>query len=218
MNRIITIYFFDKKQNSVLILLAMLSLALMLLRVKITHEIYLLFLIWNLLLSFIPYFLSSKIKTTIPGTLTFYSILLTWLLFLPNAFYLITDFIHLHHFHNLQYLFDTLLLSSFTVAGFYSGILSLFDIQFLLQMKYSAKKCRLLMGILIYLTAFGIYLGRILRFNSWDIVRHPFTLFFTSYKSIQNVETIVFTIVLGTFILVIYTISYSLNNKTIKSW
>lgn len=213
MNKILTIYFLNKKQNPVLILLAIVSLTLILLRVKITQEVYLLFLIWNLFLAYIPYFLSSEIKNIVPGTFTFYSVLLIWLLFLPNSFYLITDFVHLHHVTKFQFVFDAILLSCFTVAGFYSGILSLFTIQFLLQMKYTVKKSWLLIGTIVYLSAFGIYLGRILRFNSWDILRHPFSLFSNSYKSIQNSETLLFTIVLGTFILLSYRLAHSLLNK-----
>jgi uncharacterized membrane protein len=218
MNKILTVYLLEKKQNSILILLALVSLGLLLLRVKFTQEIYLLFLIWNLFLAYIPYFLSYNIKTVVPGTFSFYFIGITWLLFLPNSFYLITDFIHVHHFNNYQYLFDILLLTSFTIAGFYSGVLSLFDIHFLLQMKYSLKKSWLQIGVIIYLSAFGIYLGRILRFNSWDIIRHPFTLFYHSWKSIQNSETLLFSLALGTLIFIIYFISYSYNNKKIKSW
>lgn len=213
MNKILTIYFLNKKQNPVLILLAIVSLTLILLRVKITQEVYLLFLIWNLFLAYIPYFLSSEIKNIVPGTFTFYSVLLIWLLFLPNSFYLITDFVHLHHITKFQFVFDAILLSCFTVAGFYSGVLSLFTIQFLLQMKYTVKKSWLLIGTIVYLSAFGIYLGRILRFNSWDILRHPFSLFSNSYKSIQNSETLLFTIVLGTFILLSYRLAHSLLNK-----
>ena len=218
MNKILSVYLLDKKQNSILILLALLSLGLILLRVKFTREIYLLFLIWNLFLAYIPYFLSSKINTLVPGTFSFYSMGIIWLLFLPNSFYLITDFVHLHHFNRYQYLFDVLLLSSFTIAGLYSGILSLFDMHLLLQMKYNLRKSWLLIAGIIYLSAFGIYLGRILRFNSWDIIRHPFTLFYNSWKSIQNCETLLFTLVLGTLILIIYSILYSFNNNKIKSW
>lgn len=219
MNEILTVYLFNKKQNSGLVLLAMLSLMLMLLRVKITHDIYLLFLIWNLFLGYIPYALSSKIKTTIPGTFQFYALFFGWLLFLPNAFYLLTDFVHLHHVSSLQYLFDALLLTSFTIAGFYAGITSLFHIHGLLEMKYETKNCKLLIIAICYLASFGIYLGRILRFNSWDILSHPIDLFYNILKSIFNSDAYVFTLVLGTFILLIYSFSYSfLNKKSIKSW
>ncbi|HNP32707.1 MAG TPA: DUF1361 domain-containing protein [Flavobacterium sp.] len=219
MNRILTIYLFNKKQNSCLILMGILSLTLMLLRVKITHDIYLLFLIWNLFLGYIPYALSSKIKTAVPGTFIFYALFFGWIIFLPNAFYLLTDFIHLHHSSDLQYLFDALLLTSFTIAGFYAGIVSLFHIHRILEMKYETKKCFLIIFAICYLTSFGIYLGRILRFNSWDILSHPIELFYNILKNIFNSDVYEFTILLGSFIFLIYSISFSLlNKKPIKSW
>ncbi|WP_162128467.1 DUF1361 domain-containing protein [Flavobacterium phycosphaerae] len=197
----------------------MLPIALILLRVKLTHEIYLLFLIWNLFLAYIPCLLSSKIKTTVPNTLSFYLILLSWLLFLPNTFYLITDFIHLRHINSQQYTFDIVLLSSFTIAGFYAGLLSLKDIHLLLQMKYNRQKCWSIISCIIYLSAFAIYLGRILRFNSWDILSNPISLLYYSSKSIFNFDTVLFTITFGSFLWLVYNIFFYLTNKTIiKSW
>lgn len=216
MNKIVTIYLFNKKQNSGLILLALLSVALMLLRVKITHEIYLLFLIWNLFLGYIPYFFSYKIKTAIPGTIPFYVLLLGWLLFIPNSFYLITDFVHLHYNSGKQYLFDAILLTSFTIAGFYAGITSLFHIHSLLEMKFTPSKCRIIIVAILYLSAFGVYLGRILRFNSWDILSHPINLFNTVFRIIFEAEVYYFTAVLGTFILLVYLLSNLLFHKKSK--
>jgi uncharacterized membrane protein len=217
MNKLLTLYLFDKKQDTALVLLGLQSIALMLLRVKLTHDMYLLFLIWNLFLAYVPYFLSSKIKTTVPNTFSFYIILLSWLLFLPNTFYLITDFVHLHHINSRQYVFDIVLLSSFTLAGFYAGLLSLTDIHQVLQMKYSTKNCWLIIILIIYLSAFGIYLGRMLRFNSWDVLSCPVSLIYHSSKSMFNSETVLFTVALGTFLLLIYGGFFALLNK-IKSW
>lgn len=217
MNKILTIYFLDKKQNPYLVLFGLLSITLMLLRVKLTHDIYLLFLIWNLILGYIPYFLSSQIKITVPGTFTFYLLFLGWILFLPNSFYLLTDFVHLHHNSDLQYLFDALLLSCFSIAGFYAGISSMLHIHGLLEMKYSSQKCRCLIVILCYLSSFGVYLGRILRFNSWDILSNPVDLFSNILNSMQGYHTYEFTFLFGTFILIIYAVSHLLSDiKTIK--
>jgi len=219
MNKILIIYLFNKKQNSGLVVLAFLSILLMLLRVKITHDIYLLFLVWNLFLGYIPYFISSRIRLTLPGTLGFYLLLCGWFLLLPNAFYLITDFVHLHYSNSSQYLFDALLLSSFTIAGLYAGIASLFHIHHLLVMKYSNKKCWLIIVSICYLSGFGVYLGRVLRFNSWDILSHPIDLFCNVFISVLNYETYYFTGILGTFIVIIYSFSYLIfNKKIITSW
>lgn len=217
MNKILTIYFLDKKQNPYLVLFGLLSITLMLLRVKITHDIYLLFLIWNLILGYIPYFLSSQIKITVPGTFKFYLLFFGWLLFLPNSFYLLTDFVHLHHNSDLQYLFDALLLTCFSLAGFYAGISSMLHIHRLLEMKYSSQKSKRLIITLCYLSSFGVYLGRILRFNSWDILSNPVDLFSNILNSIQGYHAYEFTFLFGTFILIIYSISTLLSdNKTIK--
>lgn len=213
MSKILTIYLFNKKQNSNLVLLAFLSLILILLRVKITHDIYLLFLLWNLALAYIPYMLSSKIKSTPPGTFTFYTLLFAWLLFIPNSFYLLTDFIHLHHSNSLQYLFDAVILSCFTVAGFYAGIVSLLQIHKLGEMKFSQKVCDYLIIVICYLISFGIYLGRILRFNSWDIISNPIALVWNILKSLFRLEAYIFTLVMGTFILLIYAFIYVILNK-----
>lgn len=218
MNRILTIYFFNRKQNANLIILGILSITLLLLRVKLTHDMYLLFLIWNLFLGYIPYSLSSEIKATVPGTYKFYLLLLGWLLFIPNSFYLLTDFVHLHHFSDLQYLFDALLLTCFSIAGFYAGISSMLHIRSLLEMKYSHKTCRRLLISLCYISAFGVYLGRILRFNSWDILSNPVKLSATILKSLDNFHVYEFTFLFGTFIVIVYGISHLLSDpKSIES-
>jgi uncharacterized membrane protein len=213
MNKILTIYLFNKKQNASLVLLALLSVTLMLLRVKITQDIYLLFLIWNLFLGYIPYFLSNELKNTIPGTFKFYILFFGWLIMLPNSFYLLTDFVHLHHANDLQYLFDALLLACFSVAGFYAGISSLLHIHQLLEMKYSVQKSRRLIVTICFLASFGVYLGRILRFNSWDILSNPIELSISIFNSILNPETYRFTLLFGTFIIIIYSISYLVSNE-----
>jgi uncharacterized membrane protein len=176
----------------------------MLLRVKITHEIYLLFLIWNLFLAFLPYFFSSKLIETIPGTFRFYGLLFLWLLFLPNSFYLITDFVHLHYITHLQFGYDAILLSCFTIAGFYAGCVSMMQIHFLLELKYVKQKAQTIIISISYLSAFGVYLGRILRFNSWDIITNPIHLLTTILETVFKTESILFTIALGTLILIVY--------------
>ncbi len=216
MNKILTIYFFNRRLNPYLIALALLSVFLMLLRVKITHDIYLLFLVWNLFLGYIPYFISSELKKTVPGTPKFYLLCFAWLLFLPNSFYLLTDFVHLHHNSDLQFLFDALLLACFSTAGFYAGICSMIHIHGLIQMKYSARRCRRTIVFLCYLSSFGVFLGRILRFNSWDVLSNPIALFSDILTSMQSLATFEFTFLFGTFILIVYRISHLLiDEKTL---
>lgn len=211
MNKLITIYVLNRKQNTTIWLLSIVSIALLLLRVKITHSMYLLFLIWNLFLAVIPYFLSSniyanffnpnkKIQNTISAII--------WLLFIPNTFYILTDFTHLHFKNIFQYGLDMLIISSFSFAGFYAGLLSLHHIHQLVFAKYGSKVSNLFIVNISFLSAFGIYIGRILRFNSWDIISKPIHLANTSIKALFNLETILYTFQLGIIILASYIIFY----------
>lgn len=188
---------------------------MLLLRVKLTHSIYLLFLLWNLFLAAIPYFISSTIKTDFrlrKSNLKNLGSIIIWLLFIPNTFYLITDFVHLNPSNLLHYIFDFALLSSFTIAGFYFGILSIHTIYKQIQFFYSNTISRIFLISISYLCAFGIYIGRVLRFNSWDIISNPFSLIKSILDSIFLLETVIFSIELGTLILVVNSIYIQFNS------
>ena len=143
MNKLITIYILNRKQDTAVWLASIVAITLLLLRVKITQSMFLLFLIWNLFLAIIPYYLSSSIYTNFftSGKKIQNSIYaLVWLLFIPNTFYILTDFTHLHYHNKLQFGLDMLILSSFSFAGFYLGLLSLHHIHHLTKAKYGSKK------------------------------------------------------------------------------
>lgn len=215
MNNLIRIYILNKKQNNYLIISSLIAIAMLLLRVKLTHSIYLLFLLWNLFLAAIPYSLSTIIKTDFRlrrSNLKNLGIIIIWLLFIPNTFYLITDFVHLNPSNLYRYIFDFALLSSFTIAGFYFGILSINTIYKQIQFFYSNTISRIFLISISYLCAFGIYIGRVLRFNSWDIISNPFSLIKSILDSIFLLETVVFSIELGTLILVVNSIYIQFNS------
>lgn len=218
MNKILTIYILNRKQDTAVWLASLVAITLLLLRVKITHSMYLLFLICNLFLAIVPYFLSSSIYNNFfdKGKKRQNSIYaLAWLLFIPNTFYILTDFTHLHFKNPFQFCLDLLILSSFSFAGFYLGLLSLQHIQQLTIAKYDNKIGNLFIVIISFLSAFGIYLGRILRFNSWDIISKPMELVYKSIYALLSFETIIYTLQLGIIILISYIIFYhwKLNNS-----
>jgi uncharacterized membrane protein len=72
--------------------------------------------------------------------------------------------------------FDLTLILSFAWNGILVGMLSIRKMEMLL-----ATKGKFISGVVIcavmWLNAFGIYIGRFLRFNSWDVIANPFTLF-----------------------------------------
>ncbi len=211
MNKIITIYILNRKQDTAVWLVSVLAITLLLLRVKITNSTYLLFLIWNLFLAYIPYFLSSSIYKNFFNTSkktqnSFYG--LVWLLFIPSSFYILTDFTHLHFKTTFQFSLDMLIISGFSFVGFYVGLLSIQTIRQLVIAKYGNTKGNIFILTISFLSAFGIYLGRVLRFNSWDIISKPIQLAYTSIYALFSFETIIYTLQFGTIILISYILFY----------
>lgn len=216
MNKFITIYILNRKQDTAVWLASLVAITLLLLRVKITHSMYLLFLIWNLFLAFIPYFLSSNIYNNFfdrskKTQNNIYTVI--WLIFIPNTFYILTDFTHLHFENTFQFGLDILILACFSFVGFYVGLQSLHHIHQLAKAKYGNKTGKLFIIIISFLSAFGIYLGRVLRFNSWDIISNPSELAYQSIYALYNIETIIYTLQLGIIILISYIIFYHWKQK-----
>jgi uncharacterized membrane protein len=88
------------KLNLFLLLNSLFCVALLLLRVYVTGSLFYGFLVWNLFLAAIPYVISTGLSNTVwmkKQSLVLVIILGIWLLFLPNAPYLITDLMHLRH-------------------------------------------------------------------------------------------------------------------------
>lgn len=101
---------------------------------------------------------------------------IAWLLLIPNAFYMITDLFHLFQRENIPLWFDLVLLMSFAWNGMILGFLSVRQMEKNLSSIVPGFKEGLFVGGIMFLNSFGVYLGRYLRFNSWDIISNPFNL------------------------------------------
>lgn len=167
-----------------LLISCLFSCVLVCTRVLITNQFTYLFLIWNLFLAIIPYLISEWLSMNIPVIENKWKrsiTLLLWLLFIPNSFYILTDLVHLDHFNSAPKWFDLLLLLSFSWNGLVLGILSIRKVELIAGLSISGNfKFRnlkpLFLFVIMWLNAFGIYIGRYLRFNSWDIIMQPFSL------------------------------------------
>lgn len=216
MNNIIQLFYTQKKINYSIVLFSMYCLSLLLIRAKITQSIYLFFLLWNLVLAIIPYFISLYTSSHLIkiNKWILYLLLFTWLAFIPNSFYIITDLVHVVRSEGNLFYFDLLLISSFAIIGFFIGLISIFQIENILKYKnFNPKYQWAFLFIISYLNGFGIYIGRVLRFNSWDILSNPTKLFTTLFIELFSLETILFTFHFGTFILITY---YFLKNTLLN--
>ena len=145
-------------------------------RVVYTGNRFYLFLIWNLFLAWIPFAVSLLIeKVQSRGRRPALLVLLAavWLLFFPNAPYIITDFIHLAPRRAAPLWFDVLLIASFAWTGLLLGLVSLNRVQRLISSAAGALVGWLSAAGALLLAAFGIYIGRCEVRNSWDIVLRP---------------------------------------------
>ncbi len=191
--------FRDKQQFHLFVLLSMFSLfasSLLLYRlqrigfdytlVQSPRDLYrmrgiptFLFLVWNLILAWIPYLLSLGLAPMYRWSrsrILICLILVAWLVFFPNAPYILTDLLHLKSRHPMPFWYDLMLIVSYAWTGLLLGFVSLMEAQYFLGELLPARLVRTLTFCAILLGSFGIYIGRFQRWNSWDIITNPFGL------------------------------------------
>jgi uncharacterized membrane protein len=135
-----------------------------------------LWLAWNLVLAWIPFALALAIhdghrQGTRPAGLAVLGVV--WLLFFPNAPYILTDYVHLEPHAAAPLWFDALLISAFALAGLLLGFGSLYLVQAVVRDRFGALAGWAAAIAAIALSSVGIYLGRFLRVNSWDVFTNP---------------------------------------------
>jgi uncharacterized membrane protein len=146
-------------------------------RVYLSRTAVFAFLGWNLILAWIPYLLSLWADYLqrhyprywwglfVPGVL--------WLTFLPNASYIVTDFWHLTERPPVPIWYDIGLLAVFSLSGLFLAVLSLQVMQRLVRYYAGSTVSWLFVMVVTGLSGLGVYLGRFLRWNSWDLLLHP---------------------------------------------
>jgi uncharacterized membrane protein len=140
--------------------------------------------------------------------ITIFILLVIWLLFFPNAPYILTDLFHLRLKSAMPKWFDLILILSFAWTGLVFGYLSLWDIEKILSKSLSQIWISLISVCLLFIGSFGIYLGRYLRWNSWDIINEPFNLIYDISDRLINPfdhpRTWGVTLFMGIFLNMIY--------------
>ncbi|MEO6183558.1 MAG: DUF1361 domain-containing protein [Verrucomicrobiota bacterium] len=133
-------------------------------------------LVWNLILAWVPVgfamlawrLKASRLALLVCGFL--------WLLFFPNCGYILTDLVHLRERPPVPFWFDLVLIQSFILLGLVLGFVSLYKMQELVANFLGRWASWLFVLLVICLTGFGIYLGRVQRWNSWDLFVNPIDL------------------------------------------
>ena len=145
------------------------------------------FLIWNLVLAWVPLVLAlaayANARRGASGASVAFGLL--WLLFFPNAPYLLTDFIHLRETPTTPLWYDALMLASFAWTGLVLGYASLYLMQMIWQRAVGTLSW---LGVVaaLALASFGVYVGRFLRLNSWDALVRPRRLAHVIHANLEN--------------------------------
>ena len=187
-----------------------LSIILVVGRVLMTGRLLFLFLIWNLFLALIPFAISTMLGIA-KGPLRARLLVpvgAAWLLFFPNAPYILTDLFHLERRAGVPFWYDLALILSCAWNGLMLAYASLADMQRLVQRRLGTGAGWAFATVALLLSSFGIYLGRYLRFNSWDVLANPLTLFYDIVNRILHPfsfpGTWGVTLVFGVFLLIGY--------------
>ena len=135
-------------------------------------------LIWNLFLAWIPFILAylahavSWRRSWIYLVIPFVAFL--WLIFFPNAPYMLTDLQDLaRRAGDAPLWYDVIIVVWCSWTGMLLGVISLYLMQDIVMRTFGRAAGWAFVFIISGLSSFGIYIGRFVRLNSWDILQNP---------------------------------------------
>lgn len=196
------------------------GVALVIARMVFTHNYRYAFLVWNLFLAWLPLIFAlmarDSFKNGAKNNWRFRALSSAWLLFLPNAPYIFTDVIHLLNGRFQHFWLDLTLILICALTGLVLGFVSLYLMQGVVSRMFGQAVSWLFIAAATGLSGFGIYLGRFLRFNSWDVLTRPGKLFngLTDWAAnpMANSHTLAFPALFAAFLFIAYVMLYALTH------
>jgi glycosyltransferase involved in cell wall biosynthesis/uncharacterized membrane protein len=177
-------------------------------------------IVWNLVLAWIPLglalFVSHRpVADKSPRVLAAATL---WLIFLPNAPYMLTDLKYVGTGGRVPVLYDALLFSAAAWTGLLLGFTSLFLMHAAARRIYRAPTAWALVACALALSSFGVYLGRVPRANSWDLFLHPASLGAGAVRGLHDPRAILLTVLLTAFLFAGYLAVHSLGAGASTIW
>ncbi|QAA35093.1 hypothetical protein C1I91_27545 [Clostridium manihotivorum] len=202
------------------------------------------FMVWNLFLAWIPLEIIDliiRINNSFKAKNVFvinYILWILWILFYPNSPYMVTDFIHIignkyvlsRPIHpnyaitnrimfndNFKIWLDFVNIAIGVWLGYIVGFIALNKAHKTFFRKLGFAKSWLIVFLINIISGYAIYLGRFIRWNSWDIITKPKNIFIILLNNI-NRKSFYFTILFGGFMFILYLIHYAItiNNKLVE--
>ncbi len=158
------------------VLSSLLGVAFFVVRVWWTDSTLHRFLMWNLFLAWIPFvcavWMVSMYRRRASAWLYIFPSIV-WLLFFPNAAYLVTDLYNLQNMPPVPFWYDIGFFATLAWTGLLLAVASLQIVQRMVKQSFGVVWSWFVVLIVVGLNGVGIYLGRFLRWNSWDVVTDP---------------------------------------------
>lgn len=192
-------------------------------RVAWTWERRYAFLIWNLFLAWLPLVFAmlaceASRQNELRKNWRLLGLAGAWLLFFPNAPYIFTDLIHLttRFQASHRYWMDLLLILICALTGLVLGFVSLYLMQSVVTRLFGRITGWLFVMGAAGLCSVGIYLGRFLRFNSWDVIVHPGKIYrgldAWAEHRLAHGSSLAFLVLFSTFMVIAYMLLYGLTH------
>lgn len=194
-----------------LALLSLFVLAMLAGRAAYTGTLAHTWIAWNLVLAWVPFLVALFVYARAPSGLSAPSLAGlggVWLLFFPNAPYIVTDLKHLGREGGIPVLYDVLLLSAAAWTGLLLGLTSLYLMHAVARRFLGVLNAWALVVAVLALSSFGIYLGRVQRWNSWDVFTQPRALLSQAADGL-HARPIALTVLFTSFLLASYLVFYS---------
>lgn len=160
-----------------LLLSSLVSVGLFIGRVGRNHNDAYFYMVWNLFLAWIPLLLTlcllKVLRRKVWSSWQGIGLSLLWLGFLPNSFYVVSDFIHLTDTASVDIIYDAVMLMSFALNGLVLGYLSLYLFHAQLRRRLPRTDTAAILAAILLMCSFAIYMGRDLRWNTWDVLLNP---------------------------------------------
>jgi uncharacterized membrane protein len=196
------------------------SVALVAARIIWTGDFFYAGLVWNLFLAWLPLVFAllarDEFQAGVARNLRFLGFAGAWLVFFPNAPYIFTDVVHLTTYFYSHFWVDLILILLCALTGLVLGFVSLFLMQGVVRRIFGDMASWLFIGVVAGLSGFGIYLGRMLRFNSWDIIWKPVALSrgigHWATHPLAHPTSYAFPMLFGLFLFIAYLMLYALTH------
>jgi len=199
------------------------SVAIWRVRSEYSGTVHYAFLVWNLFLAWIPFIIAYFTYTLTLKRQWVYVVIpiaaFLWMIFFPNAPYILTDFQHLAgEWADLPVWYDVMMLIWFAFTGLLLGMVSLFLMQEIIRREFGRWMGWGFVMLVTGLSSAGIYMGRFLRWNSWDIILNPSDIALYTIQSAQDpsMQSIGFMGLFAAFFLFLYITLYTFGHLLLE--